>query len=164
MDALCAILSKEFKESDWCDQEVGYGLGRHVLCIPIRRDVVPYGILGIYQGTKQSNKAKEVAGQIFSIICDSDKTRQKYIEILSNLFLDSNNENDAKKWLSVIKQVKTLTRSDVQYIHDYIAENEVLFSYDNIIDKVNKMCKNYSIEPIITKTSDSTTNFDDLPF
>ena len=28
MDALCAIVTKDFKKSDWCDQEVGIALGQ----------------------------------------------------------------------------------------------------------------------------------------
>ena len=50
MEALAAILTPDFSASVWCDQEVGFALGRSRLVIPIRCGMDPYGFLGKYQG------------------------------------------------------------------------------------------------------------------
>lgn len=53
-DALLAILHVGFKESNWCDQEVGYVLGRNVPVIPLSYDLQPYGFLGVVQSLAAS--------------------------------------------------------------------------------------------------------------
>lgn len=49
MDAFVALLSEEFHESDWTDQEVGYALGRAVPLIAIKLGRDPYGFIGRFQ-------------------------------------------------------------------------------------------------------------------
>ena len=44
MNAQCAILTPDFIESTWCNREVGYAFGRNVLCIPIDKGQLPYGM------------------------------------------------------------------------------------------------------------------------
>lgn len=48
-DALVALLHHGFRESSWCDQEVGYVLGRNVPVIPVACDLQPYGFFGALQ-------------------------------------------------------------------------------------------------------------------
>jgi len=45
-DAGVSFLHKEFKASDWCDQETGWLLGRRVPVISLKFDLTPYGPLG----------------------------------------------------------------------------------------------------------------------
>lgn len=52
-DAGLAFLHSEFKDSDWCDQEVGWLLGRDVPVFSVRIDISPYGPL---------NKRQAIAG------------------------------------------------------------------------------------------------------
>jgi hypothetical protein len=49
MDAFVALLTEDFHESDWTDQEVGFALGRGVpvICLKLGRD--PYGFIGKFQ-------------------------------------------------------------------------------------------------------------------
>ena len=50
MDALLALITPGFADSDWTDQEVGFALGRGVPIIPVRLGKDPYGFIGGYQG------------------------------------------------------------------------------------------------------------------
>jgi hypothetical protein len=45
-DALVGILHEGFRESPWCDQEVGIVLGREKPVIPLSMDLLPYGFFG----------------------------------------------------------------------------------------------------------------------
>ncbi|UTM37640.1 toll/interleukin-1 receptor domain-containing protein [Rhodococcus pyridinivorans] len=47
--AAVAFLHKGFKESDWCDQEVGWLLGRGVPVLGLTFDIGPYGPMGRLQ-------------------------------------------------------------------------------------------------------------------
>ncbi len=64
-DAGVAFLHNEFKTSDWCDQEVGWLLGRHLPVFSVRIPLAPYGPLGRWQAiTGVDLSALAVAAQI----------------------------------------------------------------------------------------------------
>ena len=48
-DALLAVITPDFHESSWTDQEVGWALGRQVVVVPGRAGALPYGFFGAYQ-------------------------------------------------------------------------------------------------------------------
>ena len=50
MHALAALLTPDFHESRWTDQEIGWALGRGVLVVPVRLGMDPYGLAGKFQG------------------------------------------------------------------------------------------------------------------
>lgn len=49
MDAFIALMTKDFHESLWTDQEVGFALGRNVPIIAVRLGQDPYGFIGKFQ-------------------------------------------------------------------------------------------------------------------
>lgn len=164
MDALCAILTDDFNRSKWCDQEVGFGLGRNVLCIPIKHGIDPYGILGKYQGAKAAYDARDVAKQIFKLLCSNEKTHEKYISVLSNLFLGASTKDIALKWLGVLKQVETLTEVDVNYIRTHISDSFEPIKSSKVLDEVNGFFKNFGVEEYVSGSATSDIDFTDLPF
>jgi hypothetical protein len=62
MDAFVALLTKEFHESYWTDQEVGYALGRGVPLIAAKLERDPYGFIGRFQALacKWNNSALRI--------------------------------------------------------------------------------------------------------
>lgn len=48
-DALAALLTDDFVESKWCDQEVGFVVARNRLVIPIKSPADPHGFIAKYQ-------------------------------------------------------------------------------------------------------------------
>lgn len=65
--AFTALLTSDFVESKWCDQEVGYCLARRVPIVPVRLEVDPHGFIGRYQAARPANPgtAPWVADAIF---------------------------------------------------------------------------------------------------
>ena len=53
-DALAGLLHDGFRESDWCDQEVGMALGRGKVVVPIQFDLLPYGFFGSLQAVNSA--------------------------------------------------------------------------------------------------------------
>lgn len=164
MDALCAILTDDFNNSKWCDQEVGFGLGRNVLCIPIRHGIDPYGILGRQQGTQQLNDAREVAKQVSKLLCSNEKTRDKYISVLSGLFLNAPSSEIALKWLGVLRQVETLNKEDVNYIRTHISDSYEPLRDSEVLKGANKLFHDFGIQEYEIKKSSGNDDYDDLPF
>jgi hypothetical protein len=50
MDALVALLTPDYHDSNWTDQEVGVAIGRGVPLIAVRLGLDPYGLMGKGQG------------------------------------------------------------------------------------------------------------------
>lgn len=48
-DALCAVLTKDFLTSKWCDQEVGYAVGVGTVILPLKFAADPHGFIGKFQ-------------------------------------------------------------------------------------------------------------------
>ena len=68
-DALAAIITPDFVDSRWCDQEVGFAFGRGKLVIPLCKETAPHGFLGEYQGfLAKGLQAPDVAEQLFQIL------------------------------------------------------------------------------------------------
>jgi hypothetical protein len=53
--AMAVFLHDGFRESDWCDQEVGFAMSRQVPVLPLRYDLNPYGFMGKLQAENCSN-------------------------------------------------------------------------------------------------------------
>lgn len=54
MDGFLAIMTEDFHDSKWTDQEVGFAFARRVPMIALRVGMDPYGFIGKFQGLKSS--------------------------------------------------------------------------------------------------------------
>jgi TIR domain-containing protein len=48
-DALAALITPDFAQSNWCDQEIGYCLGRQIPVVPARLGADPHGFIAKFQ-------------------------------------------------------------------------------------------------------------------
>lgn len=83
-DALVGLLHSGFRESDWCDQEVGFALGRGVPVVPIHFDLYPYGFFGSVQAiiNAGAQEVKALARQLTLILLHDKRTADKLTEAI----------------------------------------------------------------------------------
>jgi len=166
MDALCAILMPGFKESNWTDQEIGVAIGRKLLVIPIRKGLDPYGFIGKYQGYQSHNKKiHEVGESIFQIISKNPKTKNKYLNIICELFLMSNSFEDGLNRIKIINKIEHISSDKVLQIHTRIIENKNLKNKD-ILSEFNKLSEKFELKAINLNDFDKNIfeDINDLPF
>lgn len=166
MDALCALLMPNFKESNWTDQEIGVAIGRNILVIPIRKGLDPYGFIGKYQGFQAEGKSiGEVAQAIFEILSSNNKTSDNLIIKLSELFLLSNTNDEALLRIKALKLIKVLSKERVELLHQRITENNNLKAF-KVLKEFNELGHKYGLSEL--KATDfekvKPKDFDDLPF
>ncbi|WMW22771.1 toll/interleukin-1 receptor domain-containing protein [Methanolobus mangrovi] len=82
MDAFVALLTDNFHESDWTDQEIGFAFGRGVPIVSMRLGRDPYGFIGKFQALSCSWES--APGEIVSILIKYDKMVDVYIDIVKN--------------------------------------------------------------------------------
>ncbi len=166
MDALAAILMPGFKESNWCDQEVGVAVGRDVLIIPIRRGLDPYGFIGKYQGIQATNKnIGEVADEVFQTVIKSPKTRAKAIRAVANAAASCTDAREAEEKIDILQSIEDIPSEILESLKSSVEENTVLINSELFIKKINVLFGRHSIERIVFgKIAGASKWDDDIPF
>lgn len=80
MDGFVALMTENFHESDWTDQEVGFAIARGVPIIAVRLGKDPYGFIGKFQAL--SSTWPTAAGDIVKILIRNDRMFSAYIGAL----------------------------------------------------------------------------------
>jgi TIR domain len=77
-DVMVAVVTPEFRLSDWCGQEVGWALGRGLVVIPVSLTEQPYGFFGAFQAVQvRGRPAAEVARLVAHAIATGVFRRQR---------------------------------------------------------------------------------------
>ena len=80
MDGFVALMTEDFHDSDWTDQEVGYALARGVPIIAVRLGKDPYGFIGKFQAT--SSGWQTAAVDIAKVLIKNDRVFSAYVQAL----------------------------------------------------------------------------------
>lgn len=154
-----------FKESNWCDQEVGVAVGRDVLIVPIRKGLDPYGFIGKYQAIQGNNKTvKEVAEAIFKTIVTSPKTRNKMLQALSNAISQSTDIDDAIEKIKTLNSIEKISKDVLESLKQQIKENSLLIDSKEIINQLNVIFSKYQIGKLQVGGQMEEIDVDDIPF
>ena len=78
-DALAGLLHEGFRESAWCDQEVGIAWGRGIAVVPIQFDLLPYGFFGSVQAVNNAatKPPKTLARNLVQVLLKDKRTSDK---------------------------------------------------------------------------------------
>lgn len=94
MDGFVALLTKDFHDSDWTDQEVGYALARGVPMIAVRLGRNPYGFIGKVQALSSSWENAPV--DLLKILIKNERMFSVYIQALRTCTSWDNGNAQAK--------------------------------------------------------------------
>jgi len=155
-DALVALVSQDFIKSKWCDQEVGYALGRGVLVIPVMVDADPYGFIGKYQGLKGSGKnADQIAIGLEKILLKNPKTLARMIEVLVGKFENSNTFHEAKENIARLEKLEHIPELLIKRILTASESNNQIQSSFGVPSRVKTLAakhkKKWTSKPPATK-------------
>ena len=114
-EALVALLTPDFPDSKWTDQEVGVVFGRRKLVIPVKLGIDPYGFVGKYQALDgQDLDDDEVARKIFDVLAKRESTQKGMAEALVSQFENSDSFQDAKDNMTLLEKARYLDDSLVR--------------------------------------------------
>lgn len=81
MDALLAIHTVGFEKSFWCQQEIGFALGRNIKIVSLEFGELPTGFISKFQAIKRSNRtAEEIAVLIDFALTEDSRTKDRLSE------------------------------------------------------------------------------------
>ena len=135
-----------------------------ILCIPIKSEVDPYGLLGKFQAMKAVGRPlKEVAENIFKIVSTHEKTISVYQRAISDLFLTSRTKEIAQKRLAILNKIPALDRDVASGIRLHFSET-VLKNDKDSISIVNALLRKSGLEELASHQKQDSFYSEDLPF
>lgn len=117
MDAFVALMTANFHESDWTDQEVGFAIARGVPIISVKLGRDPYGFIGKFQALSCSwEKApKELVG----LLIKQDRMLNAYIRAVRSC----SHFDDGNRLAAVLSDIDQLTDDQADALVSAYNEN-----------------------------------------
>jgi TIR domain len=103
-DALVAFVNDRLAASVWCNQEIGWALGRRILPMSIMVGRSPVGFSSRFQGIPHSSDAVEQARGVFEVLARHRKTSSMVADSLVALLEES------ESWETATDRVRHLPR------------------------------------------------------
>lgn len=124
-NALTALLHEEFKESHWCDQEVGFALGRGIPVVPVKIDIDPYGFLGSVQAISPGMRTMaDVARDLVEIYLEDKRTSETFTEVIVRRLIEAQSFDQANHLAKLLsQQSKQVTPSQMKRLRQAQKEN-----------------------------------------
>jgi len=132
-DAMVAFLHDGFDSSRWCDQEVGWAMGRNRPMLPLAFDMNPYGFMGKYQARKCAGlTAPFIADAIMEWLVAMPSLHGRLATSLSQAFADSRSYDSTRRIAAMLSKMQTFSDDDLEKITDAATNNSQVF--DCLID------------------------------
>ena len=150
MNVLVALLTCEFSESDWTDQEIGVAVGREIPIIPIRMGKDPYGFMGKYQAIKGSTSSAQIAADIFECILRHDESKLLAIDAFIMAVAQSASYHEANSLAKHLSDIEELSSEQIKsLVHAFNNNSQVHKSYgftNDIVGHLERLTgRNYEI-------------------
>ena len=141
-DALIGLLHEGFRDSAWCDQEVGFALGRGIPVVPVSFDLNPYGLCGSVQAVtdQASQSSARLAEKLVSVLLKDERTSAKLAQVIVDRLVDARSYDEANA-LSVFlsKRSRFLTKDHTERLREAEKVNCQLrdsFNFDQCLSSI----------------------------
>lgn len=139
-DFLVAILHEKFHDSQWCDQEVGWALGRDIPVMPVRR--APHvgqrfdGFMEEHQdlllAPRHGDGSSFLAQQILENVVDDPRTKSIGLSALIEAFVNSGSYDRTRTTWALIEKQPTLTTEHLRRLEYAVQTNNQV--YDGVAE------------------------------
>jgi hypothetical protein len=111
MHVMVLLLTKDYHDSVWTDQETGVAMGRGVPIVPVHIDIDPYGFVGKLQAVQGKGRSpKLLARELLDVLLDNPVVRDDLTAALVTKFEKSSDWDEANELIKIIAKFKTLPR------------------------------------------------------
>lgn len=155
-DLFLPVLTNDFPESRWTDQESGVALGLDKLIVPLRVDIVPYGFLGSIQAvTLHSGKPRPACRSVVSALIEQRPgERGRFLDGFIPKFAESTSFDTAGRYASVLVECDGYSTAQVQAVLHAIIDNRQIHASRTARDHLNAFLKRYGkADPALAGTA-----------
>ncbi len=143
-NALLALVTDDFKTSNWCDQEVGIVFGFDKLIIPVRLGVDPYGFFGKFQGIQGAGiRTTDIAEEIASLLSENEKTRKFFAEGVMEVLVKSGSFVEAQHRVKRLYMIKHMNDGMRAKLRDAIENNRHIKNAYYVPEKIEEVIESF---------------------
>lgn len=159
MHALLALITPDFHESFWTDQEIGWALGRGVLFVPVRLGIDPYGFAGKIQGISGTlERPNQLAKAVFDTFLTNPQTHGEMRRALATAFCAAGSDSQAILLRDYVAAVTDFTDAEKAAVVGACETNTQLSNAYRVQETIHKAFG----KP--TKPGVNAVESDDVPF
>lgn len=139
-ELMVALIHPDFHDSDWCDQEIGWALGRGIPVFTVRIGADPKGFVSRFQAfTGAGKKPEAIASEIFEAALAHKMLQARMAEIAVTRFVESGHFHVAKARIAVLEKLKYWDPSFSKRIKKAAAENYEIEHAFGVPERVNSL-------------------------
>lgn len=143
-DMLVALIHPEFVQSKWCDQEIGYALGRGIAVFTVRCGEDPHGFVSRFQAFNGNGKnPTQIATELFEAAIDHKKLQEKMADVVIDLFVNSGSFASARERVAYVERLKVWDASYSARIRKAVKTNGQIGSSWGVPEQVEKIVKKW---------------------
>lgn len=123
-DAMIVFLHEGFVESQWCDQEVGWALGRQRPVLPLNYGINPYGFLGQYQAQKCGLATPaQVADYVMDWLVKTPSLHGRLAHGLADALVNSHSWDFTRRVAPLLERMTAVTDDDLTRMEKAAQDN-----------------------------------------
>jgi hypothetical protein len=123
-DVMVVFLHPKIIESKWCDQEIGWAIGRDIPILPLNYGVHPYGFLGKYQDLPCAGRsAWGVAEQIADWASKMPTLQARMGASLSHAFEHARSYDHTRSLAAMLERLPALSEDELQALERGLSDN-----------------------------------------
>lgn len=132
MEALVALMTEDFADSNWTDQEVGVAFGRQVPIMAVRLGADPHGFIGKFQGVPGINRtSNQLASAVYDLLWKNPSLVPRLTEGLMTSFESSKTYVQANMLIGYLDRLKSAPPVIVERLENVVKMNDqVARAYD----------------------------------
>ena len=139
-DLLVALIHPNFIHSAWCDQEIGYALGRGLPVFAVQCGADPHGFVGRFQAFSGNGKVPAgIAKEVFEAAMTHKKLRAKMANIIIDLFVNSGSFSLAKERIGFVEKLTLWDPVYSKRIKKAIVDNSQISGSWGVPQQVEKL-------------------------
>jgi hypothetical protein len=123
-DAMIVFLHPGFRDSTWCDQEVGWALGRRRPILPLNYGTHPYGFLGKFQDQPCGDSYPvQVANYVMDWLTKTPSLHGRLAHGLVDAFVNSGSWNFTRQVAPLLERMPSITDDDLTRMEKAARDN-----------------------------------------
>lgn len=143
-ELLVALIRPGFVESKWCDQEIGYALGRGVPVFTIANGQDPHGFVSRFQSFQGNGKSPfQTAKAVFEAAVTHKSLQEKMAHLLVDLFVNSGSFASAKERIEYLEKLTVWDDTFSKRLKRAAKENGQIASSWGVPERVEKLIKKW---------------------
>lgn len=162
-DVLVALISPGFRESKWCDQEVGAAVGRGVPIFSFYYDNEPHGFAGMYQGVRVAGKKSDsLIEQMVQQFIKNPATSRQASRGIARAIRHSRSYAQSNRLASLLPHMTWLGENEAALLREAMRDNSQVAKATQAGEIISETLRRLG-HPV-SDTAEPVIDSDDIPF